>query len=233
MVSSFKCQVASNCNLDFGEKRKPQKHSILKSLNMKNSSGEVIVDFCFRRAGRIILVASALAFVPSFVVVPSAKAQAAAQPNWKDRDEYDAFTKVQQTTDPKARLEALKAWEDKYPTSDFIGMRNQYYLDTYSKLAGTDPSMRQKLLDKAQESLKADPKNPNTLYMICLWGPITGGANPSADLQAQVDSAAHALDLRRGRCILPRQEAKGTNRRSLGECQEIGRGAGAPSFGLG
>jgi len=160
---------------------------------MKNSSGEVIVDFCFRRAGRIILIASALAFVPSFVVVPSAKAQAAAQPNWKDRDEYDAFTKVQQTTDPKARLEALKAWEDKYPTSDFIGMRNQYYLDTYSKLAGTDPSMRQKLLDKAQDSLKADPKNANTLYMICLWGPITGGASPSADLQAQVDSAAHTL----------------------------------------
>jgi len=168
---------------------------------MKNSSGEVIVDFCFRRAGRTILAASALVLIPGFATVPSAQAQtqaaaqpaAGAQPNWKDRDEYDAFQKVQQTTDPKGRLEALKAWEDKYPTSDFIGMRNQYYLDTYGKLAGTDPSMRQPLLNKAQDSLKTDPKNPNTLYMICLWGPITGGANPSADLQGQVDAAAHAL----------------------------------------
>src|ERR1700729_5429 len=103
---------------------------------MKSSSGEVIVDFCFRRAGRIIIAASALVMVPSFVAVPSAKAlgQAAApaaagqQPNWKDREEYDAFQKVQQSTDMKARLAALKAWEDKYPTSDFVGMRNQYYL---------------------------------------------------------------------------------------------------------
>ena len=71
---------------------------------MKNSSGEVIVDFCFRRAGRIILAVSALVLVPSFVAVPSAKAQgtaAAGQKNWKDREEYDAFQKVQQATDPE------------------------------------------------------------------------------------------------------------------------------------
>ena len=125
---------------------------------MKNSSGEVIVDFCFRRAGRIILAASALVLIPSFVTVPSAKAanQAPAAPakNWKDRDEYDAFQKVQQATDPKARLEALKAWEDKYATSDFVDMRNQYYLDTYSKLAPSDPAMRQALLNKAQDALQ-------------------------------------------------------------------------------
>jgi hypothetical protein len=163
---------------------------------MKNSSGEVIVDFCFRRAGRIILAASALVLIPSFVTVPSAKAHgqaAAGQKNWKDRDEYDAFQKVTQTTDMKARLEALKAWEDKYPTSDFVDMRNQYYLDTYNNLSKTDPAMRQALLNKAQDALKNDPKNANTLYMICLWGPIVGGANPSPDLVSQVESAAHAF----------------------------------------
>ena len=79
---------------------------------------------------------------------------AAGQKNWKDRDEYDAFQKVQQATDPKARLEALKAWEDKYATSDFVDMRNQYFLDTYSRLAPSDPAMRQALLNKAQDALK-------------------------------------------------------------------------------
>jgi hypothetical protein len=164
---------------------------------MKNSSGEVIVDFCFRRAGRIILAASALVLIPSFVTVPSAQAHgqaaAAGQKNWKDRDEYDAFQKVTQTTDMKARLEALKAWEDKYPTSDFVDMRNQYFLDTYNNLSKTDPAMRQALLNKAQDSLKNDPKNANTLYLISLWGPIVGGANPPADLVSQVESAAHAF----------------------------------------
>ena len=162
---------------------------------MKNSSGEVIVDFCFRRAGRIILAASALVLTPSFVAVPSAYAQApaAAEKHWADREEYDRFDKVQKTTDPKLRLQALKEWEDKNPTSEYADVRNQYYLDTYVKLAGTDPSMRQPLLNKAQDILKLDPKNANTLYLVCVWGPITGGANPSPDIVSQVESAAHAL----------------------------------------
>jgi tetratricopeptide (TPR) repeat protein len=179
---------------------------------MKNSSGEVIVDFCFRsaqgkaiknrqplraflkRAGRIILAGGALAFIPSFVTAPCAHAQdQKPQPNWKDRDEYDAFQKVQTTTDPKGRLDALKAWEDKYPTSEFVAMRNQYYLDTLSRLASSDPSQRQALLNKAQDVLKTDPKNANAQYLIALWGPIVGGASPSPDLAGQVESAAHAF----------------------------------------
>jgi tetratricopeptide (TPR) repeat protein len=162
---------------------------------MKNSSGEVIVDFCFRRAGRIILAASALLLVPSFVTVPSAKAQdaAAAQPNWKDRDEYDLFTKMSGTADMKARLDLLKTWEDKYPKTEFVTMRNQYFMDTYAHLAGTDPSQRQALLTKAQDVLKTNPKDPVTLFLVCIWGPITGGSSPSPDLVSQVDSAAHTL----------------------------------------
>jgi hypothetical protein len=161
---------------------------------MKSSSGEVIVDFCFRRAGRIILAASALVFVPAFVTVPIAKAQEqAGTKNWKDREEYDAFQKVQQATDPKVRLDALKAWEDKYPQSEFVAMRYQYYLDTLSRLAATDPTQRPVLLSKAQDALKVDPKNANALYLISLWGPIVGGANPSPELQSQVDTAAHGF----------------------------------------
>jgi hypothetical protein len=178
---------------------------------MKNSSGEVIVDFCsksaagkpapidtaavlrvLKKAGRIMLAAGALVLVPGFVTVPDAKAQEAAK-NWKDADEYAAFQKVQTTTDSKARLEALKAWEDKYPTSDYAGLRLQYYLDTLSKLAGPDPSMRPVLLSKAQDALKIDPKNANAMYLISLWGPIYGGANPSPDLVSQVESAAHGF----------------------------------------
>ncbi len=178
---------------------------------MKNSSGEVIVDFCFRRAGRI-LFASALVLIPGLVTVPSAQAHsqaAAAQPNWKDRDEYDAFQKVLQTTDPKGRLDALKAWEDKYPTSDFVNMRNQYFLDTYSKLAPTDPNMRQALLNKAQDALKTNPKDPNTLYLICLWGPIQGGNSPSPDLVSQVDSAAHTFISSADDAFAPDKKPKG------------------------
>ena len=160
---------------------------------MKNSSGEVIVDFCFRRASQIVVAASALFLIPSFVVVPSAKAQATApsQPTWKDRDEYDAGQKVTTATDMKVRLEALKAWEDKYPKSDLIDMRNGLYLDTYANLAGKDPSMVAPLLKKAQELLDKDPKNPRVLYMVAYWGPRQPSAGP--DVVGQVEADAHAL----------------------------------------
>ena len=194
---------------------------------MKNSSGEVIVDFCFKsakgkvapidrvavlrvlkKAGRLVFTAGALVFVTGLVTVPRAQAQEATK-NWKDAEEYAAFQKVQNATDPKARLEALKAWEDKYPTSDYAGLRLQYYLDTLSKLAATDPSMRPVLLSKAQDALKADPKNANAMYLISLWGPIYGGANPSPDLVHCLQSLWKKLN---GRFVcLFGQRTAGTN----------------------
>ena len=72
-------------------------------------------------------------------------------------------------------------------------MRNAYFLDTYNNLGKTVRRCGQALLSKAQDALKTDPKNANTLYMISLWGPIVGGANPSPDAVSQVESAAHAF----------------------------------------
>jgi len=160
------------------------------------------VNFCFRRAG-IPLAAGALALLVGFAAMPPAIAQqpaagqaAAGQApakNYKDRGEYDLFSKVTQTTDPKARLEVLNTWQDKYPQSDYSQERLQYYVVTLSQLAPNDPTQRQALLNKCQELLKIDPKNPLALYLVSFWGPAVGGANPSPELQSQVESAAHGF----------------------------------------
>ena len=116
-----------------------------------------------------------------------------AQKNYKDRGEYDLFSKITQTQDPKARLDLLNQWQDKYPQTDFAQERLQYFVATLSQLAPTDPASRQKLLDKCKELLALDPKNFQAMYFTAVWGPPVGAASPSADLQSQVQSAAQGV----------------------------------------
>lgn len=122
-----------------------------------------------------------------------ATGQAGPQKNYKDRAEYDLYSKITQTQDPKARLDLLNQWQDKYPTSDFADDRLKYFINTLAQLAPNDPAARQQLIQKCQDMLKKDPKYFLANYYIALWGPAVGGATPPADLQSQVDAAAHAV----------------------------------------
>jgi hypothetical protein len=166
------------------------------------------VEFCFQIRARSILAASTLALLAGLITPGAIQAQQAQQPaagqqpatgqqpaqkNYKDRGEYDLYSKITQTKDPKERLTLLKEWEQKYPQTDFSHERLEYFVATLGQLAPTDPSVRQELLEKCNELLKADPKNFRAMYMISLWGPAVGGANPSPDVASQVDSAAHGV----------------------------------------
>lgn len=170
------------------------------------------MDFYFLRVGRPIVATGTLALLTSLAFAPTMSAGPAIQAaggqaaagqaaagqqgpakNYKDRGEYDLYSKITQTTDPKARLELLNTWQDKYPQSDFAQDRLLYFVATLQQLAPTDPSVRQKLIDKCNELLKLDPKNFRAMYAISVWGPAVGGANPPADLLSQVDTAAHGV----------------------------------------
>lgn len=158
------------------------------------------MDFCFRRASKPVVATGVLALLTSFVGVPVMQAQATSQQpaagattkNYKDHDEYDLFLKITQTTDPKARLQLLDTWQDKYPTSDYAPERLQYYVATLQQLAPSDPSVRQKLIDKCKEALKADPTNFRANYLISVWGPAVGSTSPSPDLLSTVETSAKA-----------------------------------------
>lgn len=160
-----------------------------------------------KRAAKSIVAASTFALLaglasPSFAGAQGAGQQPAAgqqqpagqgQKNYKDRAEYDLYSKITQTQDPKARLDLLKQWEQKYPQTDFSKERLQYFVATLGQLAQSDPSVRQQLLDKCNELLKADPKDFRAMYLISLWGQAVGGTSPSPDLVSQVDTAAHGV----------------------------------------
>ena len=119
--------------------------------------------------------------------------QPAAQKNYKDRGEYDIYSQITQTQDPKKRLDLLNQWQTKYPQSDFAQDRLQYFVATLGAVAPTDPNMRKDLIDKCNELMKTDPKNFTAMYYIALWGPAVGGANPSPELLSNIESAAHGV----------------------------------------
>lgn len=116
-----------------------------------------------------------------------------AQKNYKDRGEYDLYSKITQTQDPKARLDLLNQWQDKYPQSDFADDRLKYFINTLAQLVPNDPSARQQLIQRCNEMLKTNPNYFLANYYIALWGPAVGGANPPSDLSSQVDTAAHSV----------------------------------------
>ena len=154
--------------------------------------------FRFGRVTRPAMAIGAFALVLNFVITTGAPAQSAGRstvetPNWKDRQEYELFLKMSQTSDPKARLQLLNSWQDKYPQSDVEALRLRYYVATLAILAQTNSAERQALLDKCQELLKLDPKDTNALYQVPLWGPIVGGASPSSDLLSEVHAAAQGF----------------------------------------
>ena len=57
-----------------------------------------------------------------------------------------SLARLRRPRDPKARLEVLNTWQDKYPQTDYAQERLQYYVVTLSQLAPNDPTQRQPLL---------------------------------------------------------------------------------------
>lgn len=161
-----------------------------------------------KKAGKWMIAASTFALLSALPASPLPAQEAGQQPasgqqqpaagqqtqkNYKDRGEYDLFLKITQTKDPKARLDLLKQWQEKYPQTDFSHERLEYFVQTLGQLAPTDPSVRQQLLDQCNALLKVDPKNFRAMYLVSLWGPAVGGASPSPDLLSQVDTAAQGV----------------------------------------
>ncbi|MBV8073581.1 MAG: hypothetical protein JO270_27045 [Acidobacteriaceae bacterium] len=159
------------------------------------------MNFVFPRAVRSLIAAGALAVFTSLSVTAVANAQAAAQPggqqagqkNYKDRGEYDLYSKVTQTQDPKERLQLLNTWQDKYPQTDFSQERLQYFVATLAQLAPNDPQARTQLLQKANDLLKVDPKNFQAMYYTSLFGPGVGGTSCSSDVTSQVQTSAQGV----------------------------------------
>ncbi len=158
---------------------------------------EVVVQLSLLRATKSAAAVAALALSLSVVgYIPVMRAQDAAAPakNYKDKGEYDLFLQVTKEADPAKRMELLNQWQDKYPTTDFLKERLQYFVAT--AIALNQPA---KTVDYSKQLLKLDPKDFASLYYIAVYGPAAYAPKgnppvpPTAEQLADVEMGAHGV----------------------------------------
>ncbi len=106
--------------------------------------------------------------------VPAGQAAAPAkQPQWKSRDEYDAFQAIQKATSPQQKISLANAFLQKYPASDFKAQADILKVQAYQQLNQVSQA-----ISTAQDILKLDPNNLFALNYLSYVFPFT--YNPSA-----------------------------------------------------
>ena len=91
----------------------------------------------------------------------NASPQAAPAKNWKSRDEYDAFTAMNNEKDPNKKISLAEAFLQKYANSDFKDGAYMAELQAYQQLQQTD-----KAVDAAHKVLDANPNQPEQLEAL-------------------------------------------------------------------
>ncbi len=86
-------------------------------------------------------------------------AQDQKKQEWKDRAEYDLNDSIRKEQNPTTKLQLLKTWKEKYPTSDFKVDRQLQVMDAYRALGNG-----KEMLAAAKEVIDLDPKNVQGYY---------------------------------------------------------------------
>jgi tetratricopeptide (TPR) repeat protein len=108
--------------------------------------------------------------------------------NWKDRAEYDLFEAARTATDPNKKLEALNAWQQKYPATDYEEERLLMFTQTYQQLKNAP-----KMWESAEALLKKNPKNVEGLYHLTTLTVTMEDVPKSPEKMATGEKAAKAL----------------------------------------
>ena len=124
----------------------------------------------------------------------AAGGQAAAKgPQWKSREEYDAFQAMAKETDPHKKITDAEAVLQKYPNSDFKDIAYVQEVGAYQQLGQSDQAIA-----AAKKALAANPDNLDALTYLCFAFPFVYNAK-AADAAAGLDEtdqyAKHGLEV--------------------------------------
>ena len=129
---------------------------------------------------------------PTLVNHLQAPPQAAA-PQWKSRDEYDAYNAMMTEKDPNKKLSLAEAFLQKYATSDFKSGAYLAEMGIYYQLGKSDQA-----IDSAKKVLSVDPDNLDALALLSFVFPFTfkgADADAAAKLSEADSNARHGLDV--------------------------------------
>jgi tetratricopeptide (TPR) repeat protein len=119
--------------------------------------------------------------------------QAAKTPQWKSRDEYDAFTAMTAEKDPNKKISLAEAFLQKYSNSDFKDSVYLVEMQTYQQLNQAD-----KAVDAAQKALGANPDNLAALRFLSITFPFLykgTDADATSKVSRADSDARHGLEV--------------------------------------
>ena len=119
--------------------------------------------------------------------------QAATGPQWKSRDEYDAYNLMATATDPDKKISLAEAFLQKYPTSDFKSGAYLTEMQVYYSQGKSDQAV-----DAAKKVLGVDPDNLPALRFLSFTFPFLykpDAADATSKLSRADSDAHHGLDL--------------------------------------
>ena len=119
--------------------------------------------------------------------------QAAKAPQWKSREEYDAYNAMATATDPDKKISLAEAFIQKYPTSDFKSGALLTEMQVYASQNKTD-----KAVEVAKKVLDIDPDNLVALRFLSFTFPFLykpTDADATSKLSRADSDAHHGLDL--------------------------------------
>jgi len=131
--------------------------------------------------------------VPTRLEYAASPAPQAKQPQWKSRDEYDAFNAMATEKDPNKRISLAEAFLQKFSTSDFKDSAYVVEMQTYQQLNQPD-----KAVDAARKALEANPDSREALGFLSYVFPFMFKADdPEATSKlSRADSdARHGLEV--------------------------------------
>jgi tetratricopeptide (TPR) repeat protein len=149
--------------------------ALLVSLSSGATAGEVT-----NRSGRSVDL--------TIVNQMEAPPQAAQSPQWKSREEYDAYNAMVTATDPNKKISLAEAFLQKYPTSDFKSGAYLTEMQVYYSQGNSDKS-----IEMAKKVLEVDPDSLPALRFLSFTFPFLYKADaPDATSQlSRADSDSH------------------------------------------
>ncbi len=114
------------------------------------------------------------------------------KPQWKSREEYDAYNAMATEKDPNKKISLAEAFLKKYADSDFKSGAYLAEMQSYVQMNQTD-----KAVGAAREVLKYDPDNLDALAFLSYVFPFTFKADEpdaTSKLSRSESDARHGLD---------------------------------------
>ena len=132
----------------------------------------------------------------------NAPPQAAPAKSWKSRDEYDAFTAMNNEKDPNKKISFAEAFLQKYANSDFKDGAYMAELQAYQQLQQTDKAATDKAVDAAHKVLEANPNQPEQLEALRYLSFVFPFTYKAEDPEAATKLSRAESDAKLGRDVL-------------------------------